>query len=700
MNTKPALRILLLLTLTGALSSCHTVQKKQQDEKAPEQVQAQPQPAGGKTLIRYQYNKGELTQFCKQAMHDTEKRVNDWLALPDNQRTFANTVEGLEQIAADFSDVTSPLTFMGYVSTVDSIRNESSACESEVNQFTVALFTRREVYEAWKKGVAAGKKGKLSADAKRLVEETAKQFRHNGLELDDAKLTEVRRLKQALAATEAEFAKNLNEATDYEIFTTQELNGVPESVLQRLQKMPDGRLKVTTKTPDYVPVMENAKNPEIRQRLHTTYENRAKDKNIALLEQAIELREKIADLLGFKTWADYRTDGRMAKNALTVMKFLNSLKGKLAQRNKKDLALLMKLKKVMEPGSKELHPWDISFYANQIKKRDYNVDQEVLREYFPANLVVNGVFKVYSTLFGIHFIEVKNANVWHPDVKLFEIRDSKDNHLIGHFYADFTPRDGKYGHAAAFPLVQGRIVNGEYKKPIASIVANFNPPSNGKPSLMSHDEVETFFHEFGHIMHQTLTKAPYQSLAGSNVAQDFVEAPSQMLENWAWNKKILKMVSGYYKDESKKLPDDLMNKLIASRDFNQGYFYTRQLFFGLLDMAYHTAHGHVDTTKTYYDLYKEILGLEPNRKGHFQAGFGHLMGGYDAGYYGYLWSEVYAEAMFDKFEKEGLLSAAAGRDYRHWILEKGDTEDAMDLLIHLLGKKPTADAFYRRLHIK
>jgi thimet oligopeptidase len=217
---------------------------------------------------------------------------------------------------------------------------------------------------------------------------------------------------------------------------------------------------------------------------------------------------------------------------------------------------------------------------------------------------------------------------------------------------------------------------------------------------MKHEEVRTLFHEFGHIMHQTLTQAPYASLSGSSVDQDFVEAPSQMLENWVFSPEILKTISGHYKDHSKKLPPELLKKLIQARDFNQGYFYTRQLFLALLDMNYHTSSGKVDTTETYHHLYKELIGLDPMPTGHFQASFGHLMGGYDAGYYGYLWSEVYAADMFTRFEKEGLLSSKTGHDYRKYILEQGKMMDASDILEKFLGRKPNNEAFYKKLHIR
>jgi thimet oligopeptidase len=295
---------------------------------------------------------------------------------------------------------------------------------------------------------------------------------------------------------------------------------------------------------------------------------------------------------------------------------------------------------------------------------------------------------------------VKDAQVWSPDVKLYQINDNKDNRLIGYFYTDFVPRPYKYGHAAAFPQISGRVLpNGSYSLPVAAIVANLAAPANGKPSLLSHDDVETVFHEFGHIMHMTLTRAPYASLSGSNVAQDFVEAPSQMLENWVWDADVLNRLSGHYLDHSQKLPADLLQKMIAARDFDQGYYYTRQLMLALTDMDYHTADGAVDTAAVYNRNYQEMIGVKPVEGGHFAGTFGHLMGGYDAGYYGYLWSLVYATDMFTRFQDGGLLSPQVGGDYRRVILEKGNSKDAIDLLGEFLGRAPNSEAFYKKLHI-
>ncbi|RYZ98856.1 MAG: peptidase, partial [Proteobacteria bacterium] len=420
-----------------------------------------------------------------------------------------------------------------------------------------------------------------------------------------------------------------------------------------------------------------------------------------LFERAVAVRGEIAKLLGFANWADYKTASKMAGNAKAVNDFLDGLKGKLSSRNRADLDNLLKFKKELDPSAKTLDPWDTAYLSNQLQKRDYNIDQEKIREYFPADLVIDGMFKIYSKMLGVRFEEVKDAKVWAKDVHLYAVYDQKGTSPIAYFHTDFFPRPGKYGHAAAFPLRSGRrLSDGSYLPPVTSIVSNFTAPADGKPSLLTHDEVSTAFHEFGHIMHMTLTKAAYASLSGASVRWDFVEAPSQMLENWVWSPQILDLVSGHYLDHAKKLPKAMFKQMLLARDFNQGMAYTRQLLFAIFDMTVHTQQGSVELLSTYDRLYREIAGLEPMAGNRTPGTVGHFMGGYDAGYYGYLWSEVFAQDMFSKFNQKDLTSNKIGGRYRRAVLEQGGMKEPGELLREFLGREPRNDAFLKRLGIK
>jgi thimet oligopeptidase len=646
-------------------------------------------------LLRSDFAPGELTQLCQKAMDQAQARLDTIAKLTLEARTFDSTVLAFEQTNADLSDQVQPLNFMKYVSPDQAINSEGAKCEQKVGDLGVKTFGRRDLYQALKD------QKPRNADETRLQQKTLEAFEANGLKLADDKLAKVTALFARLNELQTSFSDNLNNDDTKVEFTREELDGVSADFLSRLKKSADGnRYIVTTKIPDYEQVIENARLSETRRKIVTAYINRQGEPNTKLLEDAITVRQKIADLMGYDTWADYQlSHNHMAGDSVTVLDFLNGLKGKLAQRNRQDIAQLLAFKKTLEPDATEVNAWDVGYLSYQLKKRDFSLDDDQIREYFPSESVVSALFQVYSQMLGVRYEQVTDAHAWSPDVKLYKIVDKKDDRLIGYFYTDFIPRQRKYEHFAAFPIIGARSLPDGYTKPVSAIVGNFNPPSNGKPSLLNHQEVITIFHEFGHIMHQTLTRAPYASLSGSSVAQDFVEAPSQMLENWPWEPKILNLLSGHYQDPSRKLPETLLKKMIEVRDYQQGNFYTRQLMLALTDMTYHTAQGPVDTAAVYNRLYKELLGIKPIESGHFAASFGHLMGGYDAGYYGYLWSQVFAEDMFTSFKNTDPLDPVTGDRYRRTILERGNMEDAQALLTRFLGRPSNNQAFLKKLHI-
>jgi thimet oligopeptidase len=649
-------------------------------------------------LVRSEYATGEITQLCNAAIKQTDERLNAFASKDVAQATFQGTILGIENAFADFTDRTTMLSFMQYVSPNEKIRAESAECESKSNQQAITYMARRDLYKIFKK-FASGKDMPKEPVDRRLITEYIKAFENNGLKLSDEKLEKVKALKKQIADLETQFSANLNNDTSFVEFTEKELEGCPLSFLNRLKKSKDGKFIVTTKQTDYKAVQENASNEETRRRMLFAYANMAADKNVKLLETALPLRQEVAHLMGYKNWADLRTSEKMAKNSQKVFSFLNDIKAKLARGRKHDFSELLALKKETNPNATDIKEWDWYYYPYQLKKRNYDLDDELIREYFPTEVVLDGMFKIYSQLLGVKFVEVKKFKSWSPDVKLFETHDVKTGELISYFYMDSYPREGKYGHFAAFTLLDGRKIGDKYSPPVSAIVGNFNPPTKDKPSLMNHEEVETVFHEFGHIMHQTLTRSPYASLAGTHVARDFVEAPSQMMEEWTWVPEFLNMVSGHYKDHSKKLPKDLLEKMVKARTSQRAAFYSRQLALAMTDMMYNTQSGPVDTTAIIQKNFKELWGITPLEGTHYQSTWGHLMGGYDAGYYGYLWSKVYAIDMFSKFEKEGLLNASVGSQYRKSILESGNMQEPMELIKKFLGRTPNSKAFFKNLGV-
>lgn len=655
----------------------------------------------GLQLIRSHYSPGEVSQLCQGSIQRAQLRLD--------QIAQVSSREGLlefEKVLSDFSDEVTPLTFMGYVSENEKVAEEASKCESDVGQFSVSIYTRRDLYEKIrqfsKPAVPSSPHSspQLSLAEKRLLKETLEEFERNGLKLADTELMKVRELKSKLTVLETEFSTNLNKDQSQILATEEELKGVPVDYVKSLKKSPEGLLIVPMTEADYPIVMQNASSEELRKRVFNSYFTRGGTKNLELIEKAVQLRREIAQLLGFKNWADFRTQKRMAGSREKVLKFLTSLKRQLREGNRKDFQELLRVKQEQDPKAKELFQWDVTYYNYQMKKRDFKIDNEKIREYFPADTVIHGMFKIYSEMLGLQFRQVKEAVTWSQDVQLYEIQDQKSQQVIGYFYTDFYPRKGKYDHAAAFPLVVGREQSGAYVKPVSAIVANLTPGMNGKPSLLDHSDVVTMFHEFGHIMHQTLTKAPYASLAGTAVAQDFVEAPSQMLENWAWSPLVLRDISGHYLRPQEKLPENLLKQMIRARDFHQAIGYTKQLLYGLFDMSIHDTNSQKNVNEVYLDLYREVVGQQPAAGTLFPASFGHLMGGYDAGYYGYLWSEVFAADMFSTFPKSKLEDSRRGLLYRREILEKGNMEEADVLLTKFLGRQPNSKAFFKKLGIR
>jgi thimet oligopeptidase len=631
-----------------------------------------------------------------------DARLASLVAIPVAQKTFENTVEAIEQATADFSDAALRLQVLKEIHTDPDVRSAAAEAEEKAGQYAVRIAARRDLYAAVTAWVArdAGAEA-LDAQQRRLLELMRRDFRRNGLELPDARLARLVEIRSRLTTLATEFQQHLNENLDAITVTDAELGGLPAPFIERLAAAPGGGRVVTTKYPDYVPFMENAESGEARRRLYLAFNRREAERNAPILKEAIQLRDEAARLLGYATHADYVTDDRMAKTAASVASFLSSLGTRLRPRRDADLARLTSLKREHTGDSATaLQPWDVSFYLNVWKRRDFQLETEVLREFFPAEAVTQAMFGVYEELLSVRLQEVPGADVWAEGVKLYEVRDRDTNELFATFYTDLYPRPGKYGHAAVAPMTVPRSAPDGYRSPLTVLLANFTPAAGDRPALLTHEEVRTLFHEFGHVMHQSLTTARYGSQAGFGVAGDFVEAPSQMLENWVFSPEILARLSGHYRNREEKLPAEVIEKMERARTFDAGYRYTRQVYLATFDQALHTSGPEVDVREVEHRLFREVMGMEPVAETLFSASFGHLMGGYDAGYYGYLWSEVFAADMFTLFEKGGVLNRDLGRRYRDTILAKGRSIEPDVLLAEFLGRPPGNDAFLHKLGLQ
>lgn len=631
----------------------------------------------------------QITGLSGTAIKELEAKINEILKIPTDQRTFANTLAAYEEATAVFTEAVTIPIFLAYTSSDAAIRNAAMQLEMTVSQYGVDLSMREDIYNALKAYASKGEKlGEVDA---KLLDKTLLSFEMNGLGLSEEKREELKKLKKELVELQIEFSKNLREENSVLYVSKEELKGLPEDYKARLKKSPDGRYIVTLNYPDYIPFMENAECGETRRRLEFLFNNRGGEKNVRLMEKAIEIRRKIAEIMGYDTFADYIISDRMAKNAKTVMDFQENLRKRLEGKGRKELEELLELK---GGDDKELRAWEGAYYTNLLRKTKYSVDDQKIREYLPLETVLAGMLDTFGTLLGAKFVPA-DLPVWHKDVRPYEVRND-DGSIAAYFYFDLFPRDGKYKHAACFGIRSGRTLpDGTYNTPAAAIVANFTPAAEGQPSMLKHDEVVTLFHEFGHVTHNIFTTAKYATLSGTSVSRDFVEVPSEILENWAYQPEVLKKISSHYKNPDEKLPEDMIRKLIAARNMDSGLFYLRQLMFGILDIDYHTAKGPINTTELYGKLMKEVC-LRPMSEGvHPQASFGHLMGGYEAGYYGYLWARVISVDLFGKFLETGIMNKETGKKYRELILAPGRSYDEGEQVRKFLGRDSNPDAFLK-----
>ena len=637
----------------------------------------------------------DVTQACNAAESQADQALTAIVSAPTTQSTFESTFNAYEQAMAVYVDTTGRLGFLKDIHPDEKVRAAAAACEEAAGKYLVKVGARKDLFDALSAYVTHESKT-LDAVDRRLIERKLLEFRRNGLALVEADRDKLVHIRQRLAELATAYESHLDEDTTNFATTAEQLDGLPASFIAT--HTADGKVTLTTKYPDYYPVMENAKSEALRRQMWIAFQSRQADKNLPLLSEAVALRDQDAKLLGYANRADFVTDDRMAKNSKTVIEFLSRVQQELVPARDALNARMLEMKRAEQHNpSARLETWDWRYYMNQIKKQDFSIDNEEVRQYFPADKVMTGMFNIYSTLFGVKFNEVAGADVWADGVKLYEVRDGLDGSgkLLAKFYVDLFPRPGKYGHAASFTFGVARALPTGYQIPLSALVVNFNPPQDGKVAHLSHEEVDVLFHEFGHIMHGALTNARYASMSGTNVDIDFVEAPSQMLENWVFQPEILAMLSEDPKNPGHPIPSDLASRLAKARTFDAGIRYTRQVYLADFDIAIHTRGAHVDPDAVEHEIRGAVTGYPTHSESHTAANFGHLMGGYDAGYYGYLWSEVFADDMFSRFEKEGLLNGKTGRAYRDEVLARGQEEEPMALLQTFLGRKPNESAFLR-----
>jgi thimet oligopeptidase len=610
--------------------------------------------------------------------------------------SFEATLQPIELAGAAIASGYGRGAFLAQVATDPSVRDAGQDAEERLTKWRVALPFRDELYRAVSAYAETPEAQQLTEEHRRLLDFWLRDFRRAGQDLPAERRRELEELRSHLVELEVAFGRNVNEYQDGLELTRDQLAGLPDEYVERLNPGSEpGTYRVSLDYPESVPFMEQAHDRSLREQLLRKNWNVAVEANRPLLEEALRIRRRVAELLGKPTWAHHALEVKMAGTPERVTAFYEELTPPLVDATRHEVAEMQQLL-AADGYVGELETWDWGYYDTRLARERHGVDQNVVSEYLPLDSVLEGMFALTGDVFGLDYRNVADARAWHPSVRLYEIRDRDSGELLAHFYMDLFPREGKYGHAAAFPLLVGhRGANGEYVKPVSAIVANFTPPSGDRPSLLTHaqhGEIETLFHEFGHILHMSLTRAEFARFSGAETEWDFVEAPSQIMEHWVWEPAILQRFARHFRS-GEPIPTELVERMAAARYLNVGVRATRQVFFGTMDLALHTADS-PDIDAIARDAYA-VTGLPYPDDTFYLARFGHLMGGYDAGYYGYLWAEVLGDDMWSRFATEGVTSRPVGHDSRRAILEPNGSRSGDQMVRDFLGRDPSPDSFLR-----
>jgi len=655
-----------------------------------------PQVLPPATGLEWHQTAAQLLQSCEDQIAATKTGIAKIESLTAPEWTFVDSVQAVETATADLNDATTAQTFLASVSPASDVRDAANKCQQEISDYYATLSADPKIYAMAARVQATGD-AKTDAD-KKLVESYVLTGARAGVALPPAQRDKLTKLFQQLNDLQIAFARALAEDKTTIDISTADSRSLPAGFVANI-KPTVGGYDVPVNESTYSQFMDNETDAAARERFVVAYGQRGGPANVTRLEQAVTVRYTIARMLGYAQWADYQLAAKMAKSPARVRAFLAQIDSTLLPAARTERAHLAALKK----ADGDLTPfgsWDTPYYENKLIKTKYAVDDNVVREYFPVDHVISGVFSIYEKLLGVTYTQLPSPDTWAPDVREYSIADAATGKAIGWFYLDLFPRAGKYDHFANFGVRPGRLLpDGSYQKPVTAIVGNWPAPAPGQPALLSHGDVVTFFHEFGHAMHSTLSIAPYETLYGTAVRGDFVEAPSQMLENWMWQPSILKIVSSNV-NTGEPLPDSLITKMVALEHVTDGLDYTGQAFLAQYDMTLHSSGPTVDATALWRSLQATMTAGHPVPGTYPEASFGHLMSGYDAGYYGYLWSKVFAQDMFTVFQSAGLESPEAGMRYRKDILEPGAVYEPDVLLERFLGRPVSYDAFYKYLGIK
>jgi oligopeptidase A len=638
---------------------------------------------------------------------DSARDAVDTVINLDAPRTFENTIVALDDALEGLSRAVGIAYHLMSVENHPELRQAFNAVLPEFSAFYAELPLNDDLWQAVKQYADSPEAATLTGVRKRHLEKTIDSFRRAGAALPAAEKARVREISMALSQLQNTFSENVLDATNaFELVLTDDADvaGLPERAANQArenaaQKGLEG-YRFTLQIPSYLPFMTHADKRELRQQMYQAYVNRACDgdtDNRPLIEEILALRREMADLLGYRDFADYRLETNMAKNGDAALAFVRDLTEKTMPYWQQELDTLQTFAHE-HLDIETLEPWDMHYASEKLRRHQFDFDAEELRPYFPLDGVLKGLFTITERLFGISVTERPNVPVWHEDVTFYDIHDKAGHHL-GSFYADWFPRESKRAGAWMNSLITGVPTDTGFEPHLGLMVGNFTPPQRGKPALLSHDEVQTTFHEFGHLLHHCLSKVAVKARAGTNVARDWVELPSQLLENWTWQRDALDLFARHY-ETGATIPEDLFEKMQRSRTFMQANMQMRQLSFATVDLELHVNYDpkqHGDAISFGQQAMAPFYLRPDHAKNHFLTGFNHVFaGGYAAGYYSYKWSEVLDADAFSRFEEGGIFSPEVGADYLEHILSKGDSAPPEELYRAFMGRDPDPNALLKR----
>ncbi len=645
----------------------------------------------------------------KQAIEEAKAEV-DAIINNTNAPTFENTIEALEYAGSTLNRISHIFYNLLEADTNDEMQNIAEEITPLTTEFSMYVSLNESLFQRVKQIYDTKNLLNLNAEETRLLEKTYESFARNGANLSPENKEIYSKYIEELSLLSLQFGKNVLAATNaftLNLTDEKDLIGLPDYVKEQAadaakNKGLDGWLFDLT-APSYIPFMKFSERRDLREKMYRQYNTRAfggELDNSQIIKRIAELRILTARLLGYTNFAEYQTERRMVKNPNAVNEFLNKLLVPALPKARQEVEELNKFAKVNGFTEEQLMPWDFSFYAEKLRLEKYNLSDEQLKPYFQLEHCINAIFDLANKLYGLTFNELSNIPVYHEDVKVYDVKDRDGSHLAL-FYADFFPRESKRGGAWMTEFRGQRIYNGIDERPLISIVTNFTKPTAETPSLITHDEFTTLLHEFGHALHGILTKGKYESMTGTSVDHDFVELPSQIMENWCYEPEYLNTFAKHYQT-GETIPNELIDKIVESKNYLSAYYHIRQLQFGILDMAWHNLTEIFEEDSLTFE--KNILSatnvLPSIPECIISTAFSHIFaGGYCAGYYSYKWAEVLAADGFSLFKEKGIFNQDAANSFRE-LLTKGDSIDPAVLYRNFRGHDPEPEALLKQLKIE